>query len=160
MSAEEALQLAEDEGLTLVTSRQGTTGYKGVYHPSSSRSYHRFYAQYWDKSKRITVQLGGFVTKEEAALVYARHAHRVGGDEGAKELAAALKGNRTVHEFYLNSATRPLASPCMQTLTPSTPPQRAHGACADLTRARSRPHFALARNPPPPTSPLTLLGPK
>jgi len=68
MTAEEALRLAEAEGLTLLKSDSGSTGFKGVGFRSGRRM------PYLVKVKRggKTVFLGYFLTAEEAALVYAR----------------------------------------------------------------------------------------
>jgi len=69
MKAEEAVRQAEAEGLTLLRSESGSTGYKGVsfYGSCKSKPYHA-------KGRRggKTVHLGVFATAEEAALCYAR----------------------------------------------------------------------------------------
>ena len=69
MTAEEALRLAETEGLTLLKANN-VSGYKGVYFNSSVNRA----KPYRVKVTRggIKVQLGYFATAEEAALCYAR----------------------------------------------------------------------------------------
>jgi len=68
MTAEEALRQAEVEGLTLRRSDGNISGYKGVvFHRGKPKPYQ---AQVWRGDK--TVNLGFFVTAEEAALTYAR----------------------------------------------------------------------------------------
>jgi len=69
LTAEEAVRQAQAEGLTLLRSESGSTGYKGVsfYGSCKSKPYHA-------KGRRggKTVHLGVFATAEEAALCYAR----------------------------------------------------------------------------------------
>ena len=69
MTAEEALRLAETEGLTLLKANN-VSGYKGVYFNSSVNRA----KPYRVKVTRggIKVQLGYFATAEEAALCYAK----------------------------------------------------------------------------------------
>jgi len=68
MTAEEVLQQAEAEGLTLLKSDGSSTGYKGVVFISGRpKPYH---SQVTRGSKKVT--LGYFTTAEEAALCYAR----------------------------------------------------------------------------------------
>ena len=68
MTTEEALRLAEAEGLTLVRSESSRTGYKGVSFKSGKpKPYH---AEVRRGGKPVT--LGYFATAEEAALIYAR----------------------------------------------------------------------------------------
>ena len=74
-TAEEALQQAEAEGLTLLRSasvspRASCTGYKGVYLDSSQNLTKPYKAQMQRGGKEVYV--GRFVTREEAALVVAR----------------------------------------------------------------------------------------
>ena len=68
LTAEEAVQQAEAEGLTLLRS-ESSTGYRGVAFTSSSKS-----KPYQAQVKRggKNVYLGYFTTPEEAALCYAR----------------------------------------------------------------------------------------
>jgi len=69
MTAEEALRLAEAEGLTLLKSEGSSTGYKGVsFDRKMKTTPHQ--AQVWRGGKKVT--LGYFATAEEAALCYAR----------------------------------------------------------------------------------------
>ena len=70
LTAEEAVQQAEAEGLTLLPSESSKSGYKGVVFrggKSKSPSYH---AKVWHGGR--DVHLGRFKTPEEAALCYAR----------------------------------------------------------------------------------------
>ena len=70
LTAEEAvLRQAEAEGLTLLRSERGSTGYTGVSFNGSSKS-----KPYQAKVRRggTQVALGRFATAEEAALCYAR----------------------------------------------------------------------------------------
>ena len=68
MTAEEALRQAEAEGLTLLRSDESASGFKGVtFHIGLGRPYH---TAVWRGG--AAVYLGGFVTAEEAALIYAR----------------------------------------------------------------------------------------
>jgi len=69
MTPEEALRQAEAEGLTLLRSESGSTGYKGVRVSSRCKS-KPYHAQVWRGGK--TVSLGYYQTPEEAALCYAR----------------------------------------------------------------------------------------
>ena len=69
MTAEEVLQQAETEGLALLRSESGSTGYKGVSFDSSSRS-KPYQARMQRGGKKVG--LGYFATAEEAALCYAR----------------------------------------------------------------------------------------
>ena len=69
MTAEEALQQAEAEGLTLLRPESSSTGYKGVTFNRSSTS-RPYQAQVTRGGK--TVHVGSFTTAEEAALVVAR----------------------------------------------------------------------------------------
>ena len=71
MTAEEALRLAEEEGLTLVRAEGSTTSYKNVSFLSRSTGT-PFLAQVYRRD--TTVTLGSFATAEEAALVVARRA--------------------------------------------------------------------------------------
>jgi len=69
LTAEEAVRQAEAEGLTLLQSQSGSTGFKGVVFDRRAKSKpHR--AEVWRGGK--TVFLGVFATPEEAALSYAR----------------------------------------------------------------------------------------
>jgi len=68
LTAEEAVRQAKAEGLTLLRS-DSSTGYKGVYFDSSSKS-KPFKVEVWRGGK--LVYLGTFATAEEAALCYAR----------------------------------------------------------------------------------------
>ena len=69
MTAEEALQQAEAEGLTLLRSDSSSTGFKGVSFDGKNSS--RFYQSRVARDGR-TVSLGYYATPEEAALSYAR----------------------------------------------------------------------------------------
>jgi len=69
MTAEEALRLAKAEGLTLLRSESGSTGYKGVA-VNCSRHSKPYKAEVRRGGK--LVYLGSFTTAEEAALRYAR----------------------------------------------------------------------------------------
>ena len=71
MTAKEALQQAQAEGLTLLRSESNTSGYKGVYFRSGHKS-KPYQAQMKRGGKNVT--LGCFATAEEAALVFARDA--------------------------------------------------------------------------------------
>ena len=69
MTAEEAVQQAETEGLTLLRSESSSTGYKWVsFRSGKSRPY-----QAQVQRGGQTVYLGRFATAEEAALCNARH---------------------------------------------------------------------------------------
>ena len=68
VTAQEALRLAEAEGLTLLRSESSSTGYKGVgFIDGRSKPYQ---VQVRRRSKKVV--LGYFATAEEAALAYAR----------------------------------------------------------------------------------------
>ena len=69
MTVEEALRLAEAEGLTLLRAERNTSGYKGVSVLGGILA-NPFLAQVWRGGKQVT--LGSFATAEEAALAYAR----------------------------------------------------------------------------------------
>jgi len=69
MTAEEALQQAEAEGLTLLRSDSSSTGFKGVSFDGKNSS--RFYQSRVARDGK-TVSLGYYATPEEAALSYAR----------------------------------------------------------------------------------------
>eukprot|EP00964_Phaeocystis_antarctica_P030484 scaffold17220_cov65-Phaeocystis_antarctica.AAC.5 len=72
-AAEAAVRQAEAEGLTLHPSDNNATGYRGVFHCSSS-SKQVMVKQFQAMVKRAgkNVYLGSFVTAEEAALAFAR----------------------------------------------------------------------------------------
>ena len=72
MTAEEVLQQqqAEAEGLTLLRSESGSTGYKGVYLDSSKDYTKPYQARVQRGGKKVTI--GYFATAEEAALHVAR----------------------------------------------------------------------------------------
>lgn len=87
MTAAEALELADSEGLTLLRSNN-TTGYKGVsFNPT------RFSRPYCLQAQisRGQTTLGYFASAEEAALFYARHP-----EVRAKKEAAAAAALATV----------------------------------------------------------------
>jgi len=71
MTAEEALQQAEAEGLTLLRSESSSTGYMGVSFTSGNQAKSRPYEAKVARGGR-RVYLGLFVTAEEAALSIAR----------------------------------------------------------------------------------------
>jgi len=75
LTAEEALRQAETEGLTLVRSESSNSGYKCVtcYNGKSHKS-SPYQAKVWRGGKEV--HLGHFVTREEAALCYARNTAR------------------------------------------------------------------------------------
>ena len=68
LTAEEAVQQAEAEGLTLLRSESSSTGYKGVSFNSGMAKPYRAEVRRGGK----LVSLGSFVTAEEAALCHAR----------------------------------------------------------------------------------------
>jgi len=69
MTAEEALRLAEAEGLTLLKSEGSNTGYKGVVFNNNTKT--KPYQAYMNRGGK-TICLGFFATSEEAALAVAR----------------------------------------------------------------------------------------
>jgi len=69
LTAEEVLRQAEAEGLTLLKSEGGSTGYKGVGFDSRGKA-KPYRAQTYRGGKQVF--LGCFATAEEAALCYAR----------------------------------------------------------------------------------------
>lgn len=74
MTADEALQLAADEGLELIASYKGNSEYKGVtYQKRKANNPHPWNAQVWDYETGKVIRLGQFACAEAAALVYARH---------------------------------------------------------------------------------------
>ena len=95
MTAEEALRLAEAEGLTLLKSESSSTGYKGVsFHSGRSKPYH---AQVTCGGKKVN--LGRFATAEEAALVFARDA--------AAQAAVPLPPAATLRKRKVKSEEQP-----------------------------------------------------
>jgi len=71
MTAEEALQQAEAEGLSLLRSDSSSTGYKGVYFRNFEDGRLKPYQVMASRGGK-SVNLGFFSTAEEAALCYAR----------------------------------------------------------------------------------------
>ena len=78
MSAAEAREAAETEGLVLATSKRGKTGFLGVAELAGQRSTGEpgYYASVWEsaaggKGKALYLK-GVFATAEEAALTRAR----------------------------------------------------------------------------------------
>ena len=69
LTAEEAVQQAEAEGLTLLQSESNSTGYKGVIFDRVKKN--KPYKALVQRGGK-TVHLGIFATTEEAALCYAR----------------------------------------------------------------------------------------
>ena len=69
LTAEEVLRQAEAEGLTLLQSESGSTGYKGVTFNRDSKS-KPYKVEVWRGGNEV--YLGRFTTPEEAALCYAR----------------------------------------------------------------------------------------
>ena len=67
----EAVQQAEREGLTLVTSSNSNSGYRGVCCDSNQKGSKKYMLEVWVGGKRVT--LGYFATAEEAALARAQH---------------------------------------------------------------------------------------
>ena len=79
MTAAEALEQAESEGLTLIPS-DGATGYKGVvYHAQSATTAVPYQARVWHCGKKY--EFGSFATAEGAALAIARS--NVGREQAA-----------------------------------------------------------------------------
>ena len=70
LTAEEAVQQAEAEGLTLLRSESSNSSYKGVSFKGSRNRAKPYQANLWRDGK--LVHLGIFATAEEAALCYAR----------------------------------------------------------------------------------------
>ena len=66
----EAIRQAEREGLTLITSGNSNTGYKGVCYCPKEQGRKKYKLQVWEGGKNIT--LGMFATAEQAALFSAR----------------------------------------------------------------------------------------
>ena len=83
-TAEEALQLAAAEGLTLVPSSKSQTGYKSVLKLTVPGSTNRFTVV--SKNARKNEYLGSASTAEGAALIYARH---LGPEASAAKAAEA-----------------------------------------------------------------------
>jgi hypothetical protein len=79
LKANEARASAAAEGLELVPSSSGETGFRGVFKHNG-----RYQGQIWENGKRRYV--GSFATPEEAALCYAR---RAGAERAAAEAAQA-----------------------------------------------------------------------
>jgi len=79
LKADEARAAAAAEGLELVPSSSGETGFRGVFKHNG-----RYQGQIWENGKRRYV--GSFATPEEAALCYAR---RAGAERSAVEAAEA-----------------------------------------------------------------------
>ena len=82
LTAEEAVEQAEAEGLTLLKYASSSTGYKGVSSNSSKRGSKPYMTTVWRGGKNVTI--GYFTTAEEAALCYARtpEAQAAGGGGG------------------------------------------------------------------------------
>ena len=68
LTPEEAVRQAEAEGLTLLKSESGSSGYKGVYFDISKSKPYKAEVRHGGK----LVHLGRYATPEEAALCYAR----------------------------------------------------------------------------------------
>ena len=86
ITAEKAVRQAEAEGLTLLRSESGNSGYKGVTFNRSKKS-KPYQAQLRRGGK--DVHLGRFVTAEEAALCYARTPEAQAAAAAAQAAAAA-----------------------------------------------------------------------
>ena len=82
MTADEALRQAEAEGLTLLQSESGSSGYKGVAFNSRGKA-KPYRALVWRRGQQVF--LGCYATAEEAALCVART------PEGRKAAAAPLE---------------------------------------------------------------------
>ena len=82
LTADEARAAAAAEGLELVPSSKGETGFKGV-----TKSHGKYTAQVWENKDKLRY-LGIFATPEEAALHYARH---IGAEQAALEAAKAAR---------------------------------------------------------------------
>ena len=93
MTAEEVLQQqqAEAEGLTLLRSESGSTGYKGVYLDSSKDYTKPYQARVQRGGKKVTI--GYFATAEEAALHVARDSE---AQAAAQQSPAASSRKRKV----------------------------------------------------------------
>ena len=82
MTAQEACQMAQEEGLTLVRTT-GAGGFKGVkYQPRQRVGSRRYEAQISEGGG--TTWLGCYATAEEAALVFARRVNEKAGEKAAR----------------------------------------------------------------------------
>ena len=91
LTAEEAVRQAEAEGLTLRRSESSSTGYKGVAFKGSGNLAKPYKAEVRRGGKKVN--LGCFVTAEEAALCYARTPE---GQAAAPQPPAASSRKRKV----------------------------------------------------------------
>jgi hypothetical protein len=85
LTADEARAAAAAEGLELVTSASGETGFKCVY-----KSGGKYQAKITENGK--SRRLGNFATPEEAALCYARH---IGAERATAEAARGGREDRS-----------------------------------------------------------------
>ena len=96
VTAEQAHELAEKEGLALVKSSRGATGFAGVTKGSSrARPFQVLDTRSTidgTSGKKRRKSLGSFFTAEHAALVYARHVAEVGKrSRGGRRAGAGRK---------------------------------------------------------------------
>jgi len=96
----EAIRQAEREGLTLITSGNSNTGYKGVCYCPKEQGRKKYKLQVWDGGKNIT--LGMFATAEQAALFSARReAGRDTGDLTAPPPPSSTSAELPVYELSI-----------------------------------------------------------
>ena len=88
MTAEEAIRVAEAEGLPLVRAPGTKSGYKGVSYQNDKKHAKAPYSVNISVGGRL-VRLGAYFTAEEAALSYARY---IGPEEAAKAAEVAEHG--------------------------------------------------------------------
>ena len=103
MTAEEALALAEREGLTLVRSNTNKTGFKNLQY-YKGRQKARPYQLKISLDGR-TEHIGSYATPEEAALAYAR---LIGPEASAREAAEATTPPMTPEEAIATAAAEGL----------------------------------------------------
>jgi len=101
MTPEQALRVAEEEGLTLHLSARGktpsATGFKGVgLHKRRSNENKKFVVTHWNPMTQRSSELGVYDTAEEAALNYARHDRDVRHIMEAEEETASPTEEQTM----------------------------------------------------------------
>ena len=118
----EAIRQAEREGLTLATSGNNSTGYKGVTFCPKEQGRKKYKLQAWDGGKNIS--LGMFATAEQAALFSAR---REAGRDTAPPPLSSTSAELPVYELSILTPEQMAAVP---TYSPSSN--------LDYSRARRR----------------------
>ena len=135
-SAKAAVRQAEAEGLTLMRSDRGSTGYKGVVFIDSKSNGKPYQARMWSGGR--TVYLGYFVTAEEAALCYART------PEG-RTAAAAPPAEPPAQPPMTAEEVLRLAETDGLTLLKSASSSTGYKGVAFIRKGKSKPYMATVR---------------